>query len=142
MTASSPGGQGTPATGAGSDATSSQEPGAAALERTIARLLTAGTDASIAYLVGGVALMLINGIAPLSGGPRFDFGRLVPDLVALRPEGLLWLGIVLMVATPASRVAASLVGYARRGERTMAIVAGLILVVIASSVVIASALEG
>ena len=147
MTASIPGGLPGSATGAGS-ARSSQEPGPAdparpaGLEHTIARLLTTGTYASIALLVVGVALMVVNGIGPLSGGPAFDLGHLGPDLVALRPAGFLWLGLLAVVATPAARVAASLVGYARRGERAMTLVAALILFVIAASVALAQALEG
>jgi uncharacterized membrane protein len=144
MTASIPGGLPGSATGAGS-ARSSQEPGPAdpaRLEHTIARLLTTGTYASIALLVVGVVLMVVNGIGPLSGGPAFDLGRLGPDLVALRPAGFLWLGLLAVVATPTARVAASLVGYARRGERAMTLVAALILFVIAASVALAQALEG
>jgi len=112
------------------------------LERSIARLLTIGTNLSVGLLVVGVALMLGSGIAPRSGGPAFDPARLVPDLIALRPAGFLWLGLVAVVATPAARVLASLVGYARRGERLMAVVAGLILFVIGLSVTLATVLEG
>ena len=112
------------------------------LERSIARLLTIGTYASIGLLAVGVILMLANGIGPRSGGPAFDATRLVPDLVAFRPAGFLWLGLIAAVATPAARVLASLIGYARRGEREMAIVASLILVVIALSVALARSLEG
>jgi uncharacterized membrane protein len=112
------------------------------LERSIARLLTIGTYASIGLLAVGVVLMLADGIGPLSGGPAFDATRLVPDLVALRPAGFLWLGLIAAVATPAARVLASLIGYARRGEREMAIVASLILAVIALSVALARSLEG
>ncbi|MBA2382420.1 MAG: DUF1634 domain-containing protein, partial [Chloroflexi bacterium] len=65
-----------------------------------------------------------------------------PDVVALRPAGFLWLGLVAVVATPAARVAASLVGFARRGERTMVVVASLILAVIVISVALAKGLEG
>ena len=142
MTASNPGGQRTTATGAEGGATSSSEPGAPGLEQTIARLLTGGTYASIALLVVGLILMAADGMAPLAGGPPFDAGRLIPDLVALRPEGFLWLGLVVMIATPATRVVASLIGYGRRGERAMAVVAGLILIVIAASVALAKGLEG
>jgi hypothetical protein len=46
-----------------------------------------------------------------------------------------------VVATPSARVAAALVGYARSGERPMAVVAALILVVIALSVGLATGLE-
>lgn len=140
MTASNPGGLFGSATGAGS-ARSSQEPGAPGLEQSIARLLSVGTYASIGLLVVGVVLMAINGIAPLSGGPAFDLTRLLPDLGALRPAGFLWLGLLAVIATPTARVAASLVGYARGGERAMAIIAALILIVIAASVGLARALE-
>jgi uncharacterized membrane protein len=141
MTASNPGGLFGSATGAES-ATSSQEPGPAGLEQSIARLLTIGTYASIALLVVGVGLMVVNGIAPLSGGPAFDLARLGSDLAALRPAGFLWLGLLAVVATPTARVAVSLVGYARRGEQAMAVIAVLILLVIVTSVGLAQALEG
>ena len=115
---------------------------AADLERSIARLLTLGTYASVALLAIGFVLMLVTGIAPRSGGPLLDQSALVADLLALRPAGFLWLGLIVVVATPAARVLASLVGYVRRGERAMAIVATLILVVIALSVALARGLEG
>jgi len=63
----------------------------------------------------------------------------VPDLLALRPGGFIWLGLLIVVATPAARVLAALLGYARLGDRMMAIVAGLILAVIALSVLLARA---
>jgi uncharacterized membrane protein len=112
------------------------------LERTIARLLTVGTYASVVLLAVGLVLMTANGIAPLSGGPTFDPGRIPADVVALRPVAFLWLGLIVVIGTPSARVIASLVGYVRGGERAMAIVAVLILAVIAASVAIARALEG
>jgi uncharacterized membrane protein len=142
MTASTPGGLFGSATGAELEVNSSQEPGSLGLERTIARLLAIGTYSAIALLLVGLALMVANGIAPLSGGPAFDAGRVVADLVGLHPAGFIWLGLAVVVATPSARVIASLVGFARRGDRTMAVVAALILVVIAVSVALAKGLEG
>ena len=142
MTASIPGGQSEPATGA---ATTPSEPPAAGtvdLERSIARLLTVGTYASIALLAIGVALLLATGVGPLSGGPVFDQARLVPDLLGARPAGFIWAGLLLIVATPAARVTAALVGYGRAGERSMVVVAALVLVVIAVSVAVARSVEG
>ena len=105
--------------------------------------LAEGAVGSVLAAVGtALPETMIPIIAILSGGPAFDLGRLVPDLAAFRPAGVIWLGLVLVVATPAARVGASLVGYARRGERAMAIVASLILLVIAVSVVLAKGLEG
>ena len=112
------------------------------LDRTIARLLTAGTYVSVGLLTIGVALMAVAGLSPLAGGPAFDGYRLAGDLAGLRPEGFLWLGLIAAIATPSLRVAASLLGYLRRGERLMAIVALLILGVIALSVLLATAPEG
>jgi uncharacterized membrane protein len=113
------------------------EPRAADLERSVARLLTIGTYASIALLVAGVVALAAGGRSPLDPGPGFDLGRIAPDLAALRPEGFLWLGVLLILATPSARVATSLVGYLRRGDRSMAVVSILILSVIALSVVVA-----
>ncbi len=144
MTASTPGGLYGSATGAGTSPSDPEGPpiDPAALERTIARLLTVGTYVSIGLLVIGLGLMFAAGIDPLSGGPALDPRRLVPDVLALRPAGFLWLGLLAVVATPAARVGASLVGFARAGERPMVAVAGLILVVIAVSVALAKGLEG
>jgi uncharacterized membrane protein len=112
------------------------------LDTAIARLITAGTYLSVALLAIGVALMAAAGISPLSGGPAFDPGSLPADVAALRPEGFLWLGLIAAIATPSARVAASLIGYLRRGERAMAGVSLLILGVIALSVLVATAAEG
>jgi uncharacterized membrane protein len=104
------------------------------IERSVARLLTVGTYASIALLGAGVIAMTAAGRSPLDRAPRFDPARLLGDLAALRPEGFLWLGIVLVVATPSARVATSLVGYLRRADTAMAVVSVAILSVIALSV--------
>lgn len=141
MTASSPGGLRTSATGAEPEPGMAPS-GAVGLERSVARLLQFGTYLSIGLLLIGALLMIANGIGPRSGGPAFDLGRLVGDLGAGRPAGFLWLGLLVVIATPAARVAVSGVGYVRRGEREMAVVAGLILIVIATSVLLARGLQG
>ena len=109
----------------------------AGLERSIARLLSGGTYLAIALLAIGFALMLVNGISPLDPSPPFDVRQIPADILALRPSGFLWLGLIVVIATPSSRVIASLIGYARDGDRRMVVVATAILVVIATSVVIA-----
>ena len=111
------------------------------LDQAIARLLTAGTYLAVGLLAIGVVLMAVAGLAP-RGGPALDPTRLLADLVALRPEGFLWLGLIAAIATPSARVAASLVGYLRGGERRMAGVSLLILGVVILSVLLATATEG
>jgi uncharacterized membrane protein len=114
-----------------------RDPADAGLEHLVGRLLTFGTYASVALLAVGVVALLAAGRSPLDGGPGFEPGSLVSDLVALRAEGFLWLGLVAVIATPSARVLLALVGYLQRRERDMALVAALILGVILLSVVVA-----
>jgi len=109
--------------------------GSGALESTIARVLTIGTYASVGLIALGVLAMAAAGVDPLAPAPVFDPAQIPADLAALRPAGFLWLGILGVLATPAIRVAASLVGYLRTGERLMVGVSLAILVVIAAGVI-------
>jgi uncharacterized membrane protein len=108
-------------------------------ERTIGRLLIGVTYAATALLAIGVALMLAAGIAPLSGGPRLDISSLVGDLASIQPAGFLWLGLIVVIATPITRVVAAAIAFARAGEQRMVAVALAIVVVIAVSIVTAAA---
>lgn len=111
------------------------------LDRSIARLLTYGTYVSVALLGVGVLVMFARRIAPLAGGPAFQPELVVDDVVHLRAAGFMWLGLIAIIATPTARVVAALIGFVRRGERTMALVAALILAVITLSVVLAQGVE-
>ena len=87
--------------------------------------------------------MVAAGRSPLRPAlRRSTSARLPPDLVALRPEGFLWLGLLAVIATPTGRVVASLVGYLAGGERAMAVVSLAILAVIALSVALAMGTDG
>ncbi len=107
------------------------------LDRVVARLLTVGTYASVVLLAAGVLAMIATGVSPLDAAPPLDVRAIAADIAALRPAGFLWLGLLVVIATPSARVAASLVGYLRQHDRAMAIVATLILCVIVLSVVLA-----
>lgn len=110
------------------------------LERAIAQLLTIGTYVSVGLLGLGVIAMIAAGISPLEPDfPPLDLVRIPSDLASLRPEGFLWLGLLAVIATPAARVAASLVGYLAGRELLMAAVSAAILAVIALSVALALA---
>ena len=111
---------------------------AARVEGWIARVLRAGTLLSVGLLAIGVALMSLAGWSPLDATwPALDLGRIPGDLLALRPEGFLWLGLLTTLSTPLLRVAASVVGFLGAGERRMAGLGTAVLIIIALAVFVA-----
>ena len=111
----------------------------AGLEGRAALLLRFGTYLAMALIAAGTALMLGAGGSPLDVASRLDPGRLVQGMLSLRPDGFLWAGLLVVLVTPAARVALSLLGFAREGERAMAVVAALILMVVVSGVIVGTA---
>ena len=127
-----------PALGAGASAYRS-----ARVDRRIARVLRAGTLLSVALLAIGVALLAVAGRSPLEAAwPGLDPERVPDDLLALRPEGFLWLGLLATLATPLLRVAAAVIGFFGAGERQMAGLGISVLVVIGVAVAVAQAAAG
>ena len=111
---------------------------AARVEGWIARVLRAGTLLSVGLLAVGVVLMTLAGRSPLDEAwLPLDLGRIPADLLALRPEGFLWLGLLTTLSTPLLRVAASVVGFLGAGERRMAGLGTAVLIIIALAVVVA-----
>jgi uncharacterized membrane protein len=104
----------------------------------VSRVLSAGTAAVVALVGLGTALVLLQGHRPLeSAGPPLDPARLLPDLLAVRPEGFLWLGLVLILALPAARTAVACWSFVRERDRRAALVAGAVLGVLGLSVLVA-----
>ena len=126
-----------------SDTARPGEPPIEAIEGRIASLLGVGAILAVGLLVVGVVLMLLAGISPDAAEfPVFDPSAVVADLVALRPEGFLWAGILVVIATPILRIVGEALGLARAGEGALAAVAVGILVVVLISVVIAFVADG
>ena len=116
---------------------------AAALEAAIGRLLVVGTWLAMALVLVGVVLMFATGVDPLAHGPVPPFvpSQVVPDLLALRPEGFLWAGIVLIIALPVGRVVVAGLAYVAARDARMALVSLLVLVVVLVSIAAAIGLE-
>ena len=110
-------------------------PPAGGLESALARILQAGTYASMVFVALGVLLFIMRGESPLDPGPALDLVNLPADLAAGEPAAILWLGVLGILATPALRVVGALVGFARAGEWRMAGVAAAIIVVVALGIV-------
>ena len=115
-----------------------------AMEAAIGRLLVAGTWIAMALIAVGVVLTLTSGVDPLAHGPIPPFNlRDVPAaIVALRPEGFLWAGILLVIALPIGRVAVAGLGFVAARDWRLALIAGLVLLVVLISIAAATSLEG
>ena len=111
---------------------------AAVAEFRIGRLMIAMTYTSVVVLVVGVALMVAAGISPLSGGPAFDASQLLAELTSISPVGFLWLGLVIVIATPIVRVIGAAISYGLADQWIMVAIALGILVVIVAGVAIAA----
>jgi uncharacterized membrane protein len=109
------------------------------LEHSIGRLLTVATIVGVVVLAIGVLAMAAAGISPLDGPPAFRAGDVPSEIVRLQPAGLLWLGLLIVIATPPLRVAAALLGYVARAEWRMAAIALAILGVIAAGIAVSLA---
>jgi uncharacterized membrane protein len=110
-------------------------------DSTVGRLMIVMTYVAVALLAIGVVLMVVHGISPLVGGPTFDASVVIDELRAGIPTGFIWLGLVVVIATPIVRVAVSSVGFAREGQWRMVAVGLGILAIILIGIVSSIALE-
>ena len=83
--------------------------------------------------------MLASGIDPMAHPPAmtFDLAALPGDLVSLRPAGFIWAGIVVVMALPIGRVVVAGAGFFAAGERRLALISVLVVVVVGLSIVAA-----
>ena len=115
--------------------TGGRPPSAGGLESALARVLRLGTYASMALIALGTVLLVLGGGSPMDAAPLLDLGRIPGDVLAGRPEGFLWLGVLGVAVTPGLRVVGALIGFVRGREWGMAAVAVAILIVVAAGIV-------
>ena len=124
--------------------TTGTQDAAFAIEALVARLLVIGTYVAVALVLAGVFGMLLTGVDPMAHGarPTFDLGRVPGDLLALRPQGFLWTGIVTVMALPIGRVVVAGFGFLAARDRRLALVSLLVLLVVLASIAAALVLGG
>lgn len=101
------------------------------LSLLVSRCLAAGTGLAMLSMGAGVVLWLARG-----GGlepAATPFSSLLPAAAGGDPTALLSLGIAVMLATPAARVAVLLAGYLGRRDWLLAALAAAVLLILASS---------
>lgn len=105
----------------------------------VSRVLLVGVTTSAVFLAAGLLGSLLVGWegslvgAPPSTAAATDPGALVADVLALRPIGLARAGLVVLVATPVVRVAASVVAFSLEGDRLYATITLVVLAILLGS---------
>ncbi|MGC4001020.1 MAG: DUF1634 domain-containing protein [Anaeromyxobacter sp.] len=118
------------------------------VERLISRVLRAGLWASMALVICGAVLASLDRagtaaeLPALIGGagarpPSWSWLR--QDLLGLRGDALIVLGLLLLIATPVVRVAISLLAFARQRDRAFVLITGGVLALLVLSFLLGKA---
>jgi len=106
-----------------------------AIELILSRVLLAGTLlAAVVIAIGGAAYLLRDGRQQ----PHYETFRGEPpklesaagilrDATQLDPQGIIALGILLLIATPVARVVAALMGFAWRKDAKYVLISSVVL---------------
>ncbi len=120
-----------------SQASSSAERSQDRLNALVRYTLMAGLTLSIVLMITGVVLLQFQ---PMVDASRSMFGRqLFAQLLVLNPVAFLSLGIIVLMLTPAVRVAAAGVGYLMARDGLFAAVSLGVLAILAVSVLVGGA---
>jgi uncharacterized membrane protein len=92
----------------------SQERPEAGVNKTIAWVLTIGLVVAIVLMIVGAILARIRPAVPIPH--ETSFAEALRGLVHGEPGGFFELGLIVLLATPAARVVALLLAYARRKQ--------------------------
>jgi uncharacterized membrane protein len=107
------------------------------VERTVRRILIAGIAVSVALMAIGLVLGALDGDGLPSG--VVPLARLASRLGDADPAAYLSLGLIVLIATPFVRVAASIVVFALEGDRRYTLITAVVLGIMCVSVVLGKA---
>ncbi|MGI5940322.1 MAG: DUF1634 domain-containing protein [Thermoleophilia bacterium] len=99
--------------------------------KALSQLLLAGLSLAVVLLLVGVALVLVG--RGVSVPRESSLAGLPASVAALEPGGFFNLGLLILLATPAARVVALLVAFARRRMWVFTAVAFVVLAVLVGS---------
>jgi uncharacterized membrane protein len=113
------------------------------MDMVIGNLLRSGVVLSaLVVLLGAIAYLVRHGhsIADyriFRGEPSDLRGvrGIVRDALALRPEGIIQAGLLLLIATPVARVAVSIFGFAEEHDRMYVVFASIVLLILGYSLI-------
>lgn len=113
------------------------------VEQAVGNLLRIGVSiAATVAAAGGIAYLARHGSTPVDyrafqGAPQDlrSIRGIVGSAISLQSLGVIQLGILLLIATPIARVALSLIGFFRQGDRKYVAITALVLGILLFSLV-------
>lgn len=113
------------------------------MDIVIGNLLRSGVVLSaFVVFVGAVIYLLRHGNSPTEYGvfrgepsDLRTVGGILRDALALRGRGIIQLGLLFLIATPVARVAFSIFGFAEEKDHMYVIIASVVLLVLAYSLI-------
>lgn len=113
------------------------------MDVVIGNLLRSGVLLSaLVVLVGAVVYLVRHGHSPTDyrvfRGEPSDLRTvrgILRDALALQARGIIQLGLLLLIATPVARVAVSIFGFAEGHDRMYVVVASIVLLILAYSLI-------
>ena len=105
------------------------------LRLVVSRVLLIGVAISAVLVLAGLVASLVVGwdgslLGAAPGGDPTDVGAIVEGLQNLRPQAIAQLGLLALILTPMTRVAASLVLFAVERDRTYVLISAIVLVIL------------
>ena len=103
------------------------------MTKSIGWILQIGVTLSAAIILLGIALLPTRpgGLSPerVLAFPQ-TLSQLASELLTLRPQAVITLGLLLLIATPVVRVAASIVAFALEGDRRYVVITSVVLLIL------------
>ncbi len=107
---------------------------ALALNRRVAKVLRVGSVISAAFIVIGLAMLLVNRSQDV--GAAFSLGRLVSSISQIKPGAFLTLGILAMIVTPIARVFILVGGFYSHKDTKFVIIGSVVLGILLLSIIL------
>jgi uncharacterized membrane protein len=101
----------------------------------VSTVLIVGVVVSAALMGAGLmAALAVGWQGSLLGAATTDFSNLPARLASLEPAAIVQLGLLVLLATPVARVAASVAGFALEGDRLYTAITVAVLLILLTSI--------